>query len=110
MEVSDWLLAVFSANKRVDKLHRPWAIEGHHSDNILKTGGLQVFEIAFHTGRFKLEYTSSFGVLEELIGERVIKRDVVEINIVVIDLTNHTQSIIDHREVGKTQKVHLKKA
>ena len=64
MEIGDGFFAVFSANERINKLHWARAIERNHSDDILERAGFEVFEIALHAGRFKLENTGSFGTLE----------------------------------------------
>ena len=87
---------MFSFNETVDKLHWARAVERHHSDNVFKMVGFQVFEIAFHTSRFKLKDTGSFSALQKLIGRLIIKRQLVHVNIFAIDLTNHTQGVIDY--------------
>ena len=74
MEIGDWLLAMFTPNEAIDKLHWPRTIQGDHRDNILECASFEVAQITFHTGRFKLEHTSSFGSLEKLISLLIIKR------------------------------------
>ena len=100
---------MLTTNKGINKLHWARTIKGHHSDDIFKATGAKVFQIALHTGRFQLENTGGFGTLQKFIRFLVIERNAVKINVIVIHFTDHTQGVINHRKIGKTQKVHLKK-
>ena len=51
MEVGDFFFAMLALNEAVNKLHRTRAIEGDHSDDVVKGASLEVAEVAFHAGR-----------------------------------------------------------
>ena len=84
-------------NKRVDKLHWPGPVQGNHGDDIFKHTGAQLAQVAFHTGRFKLENSRGIPPLKELIGFFVIKRQLGKINLGFIYFTNNPKGVINNR-------------
>ena len=84
-------------NKRINKLHWPRPVQGNHGDDIFKHTGAQLAQVAFHTGRFKLENTGRIPPLEELIGFFIIKRQLGKVDFGFIYFANDPEGVIDNR-------------
>ena len=52
VKIGNRFLPMLTTDKGINKLHRARTIKGHHSDNIFKTTGAKVSQIALHAGRF----------------------------------------------------------
>ena len=74
MQISNFLLPVLTTNETINKLHRSWTIQGHHSDNVFKMCRLKSTQIALHTSGLKLEHACRVTALEQLIRLFIIKR------------------------------------
>ena len=74
MEIFDLLGAVFAADEVGDIFHRSRTIERDHGDDVFEDRRFQLFQIAFHAGRFELEDAGRSGFLEHPIGSFIIDR------------------------------------
>ncbi len=67
-----------------------------------------MFEVAFHTSRFKLKHAGRIAVLEKFVSFRVIERDGINFDILVVDSLNDAQGIFDNGQVRQAQEIHFK--
>ena len=52
VQVGNRLFAVLAANKAIDKLHRPRAVQRYHGDDVFEMRRLERPQVAFHACRF----------------------------------------------------------
>ena len=74
MQIGNFLLPVLAADKAVNKLYRPRAVQRHHGDDVFEMRRLERPQIAFHARRLKLEHACRVAALEQLIRLFIIKR------------------------------------
>ena len=70
--VSDRFLPVLTMDKTWDIIHRPWSVEGIHSDKIPENSRLELSHVFLHTRGFVLENANGLTTLKELIGRDII--------------------------------------
>ena len=64
-----------------DVRHRTGAVERDQRDDVLETVGPHVEQRAPHAGAFQLEHADRFGARQQVVGLRVVERDVGEIDV-----------------------------
>ncbi len=109
MEILYLFCSVFSGDEIGDPVHWSRSVECHHCDDVFKDGGLEKFQVAFHTRGFQLKNSGSLSALEEGVCFFIIEGECLNIDTDIMDLFDDAQGILDDGEVFETQEVHLKK-
>ncbi len=108
--IGDRFTTVLSRNKGRDVIHRSWTIERIHSHNIANAVWLKFLEILLHARRLKLEGTNGATRSKKLVGEFIINRNMINVNLYATGLTYIIQRLVDDTQGLKTQEVHLNQA
>jgi hypothetical protein len=77
VEIVDLLLALLAQDEVVDHAgaERAGTVEREHGDDVFETVGRQLLEQLLHALRFHLEDRRRVGVLEDLVGGRVVEAE-----------------------------------
>ena len=105
--ILDFLLTVLTGDERRDIIHRSRTIQGIHRNQVLKHGWLQLTKILLHTRRLKLERTNGLSSLVKFVSQRIIYRNMVEIDILTERLFHYLACLLQLRESLQAQEVHL---
>ena len=108
--VLDFLASLLTVDELRNVVHRAGTIEGVHSDKILKRRGLQLAQVLLHTAGFKLECAHRVAIAIELVGQRVIQRNVVNIHLHPLGFLDVRDRLLEDGEGGKSEEVHLDQA
>ena len=104
------LAAQLARDEIVDHTHRPGAVKGVQSNQVSEAVGLGAPQDVRHAAAFKLEYPRRQSLSEQLIGLAIVERHTREIQPLAARRFNQLQAVIDNRQRGKPQKVHLEQA
>ena len=86
---------------------RPGPVEGHHGDDVLETGGLEVPQVLLHALAFQLEHGVGVAGGEHLEGLRIVQGDVVQVDLFAAALFDVLQRVVQQRQGAQAQQVHL---
>ena len=89
-----------------DGVHRAGAVQGDDGGDVLDVLGLQPQAHAGHAGGLHLEHAAGFALGQHVEGGLVIHGNVRQAEIRVVPL-DHFHSVVQHRQVPQTQKVHF---
>ena len=109
MVVGDRLVALLSRDKARYVLHRTWAVESIHGDQVGKTLGLERHEPLLHSVRLELEKAGSLAASEKLVGQLVVVRYLVRIEVDAPLLQKRYAFLLDSKRL-EPEEVHLQKA
>ncbi len=67
---------VFAVDEGGDHVHWTWAIEGAHSDDLLKRIDVELFGEILHTARLELEHAERLSLIEQIKSRLIIERQI----------------------------------
>src|ERR1035437_3049986 len=85
------------------------AIERVERGEILDTRRMVAAQNVAHAGRFKLEDAAGEGLRKDFVGGRVVERQLLGHQADAVTLLDQFQRVVDERERGQAQEVHLEK-
>ena len=105
--VGDLCPTVFGIDERADVFHRPGSVQCDHGCKVVDRGRFQFFDVAPHTGRFKLEYTGGIAFAKKPERLFVVDRNIVNPGVFAGCFGDQLHTAVENRQVGKAQKIHL---
>ena len=107
--IVDLLLTFFPQDEVVDHAGTQWAgaVQREHGDDVLEAVGLQLFQQLFHTVRFDLENRRGVGILENLVGLRVVEGQGFQRRAAAGQLLDVVNGQLEDGEVSQAQEVEL---
>ena len=108
--VGDAFAAQLAGDEIVDHAHRPGTVEGVQGDQVGQAIGLGPAQDVRHAAAFKLEYPRRESFSQQLVGLAVVERHTGEIQPLAARRLDQLQAIIDHRQRGEPEEVHLEQA
>ena len=108
--VMDLGRVVLAGHEVRDVIHRPRAVEGVHSDQVLETLWMQADQPLLHAAGFKLE--DALGVAARIKCEdlRVVDGNLLNVNVLAEALLDHRERSVDDGEGLEAQEIHLQHA
>ena len=100
-------LSVLAANELRHVVHRSRTIQRVHRDEVVNHGRLQFTQVFPHTGRLELEYGYRATLLEQLIGQLVVDRYMVDIDVDTACFLHVPQTFLDDGQRDEAKEVHL---
>ncbi len=88
-------------------LDRPGTVECVQGRQILDARGLVTAQDIAHAGRLKLENTAGQGARKDVVSFRIVERQVLQNQFHAVALFDQLDRIVDKRQRGKAQKIHL---
>ena len=110
MGIDDLLFTVASLNEIRDQVHRTRPVERDECGDVLDRGNFELLAQVAHAPGFQLEHPQGLGVVQQVVGLGVVKRQVIEIELETGGLPDHLSGIANDRQGLETQKVHLEKS
>ena len=108
--IADAFGVVLALDVAGDGLHRPGAVEGDSSDDILEILGLHVGQKLLHARGFELEHAVGIALGNHLVHARVVQGDVLAGKRLGPGLDGQRNRVHDDVERAQAEKVHLQKA
>ena len=105
--VSDRLLSLLTADELRNVVHRAWAVEGVHGNQVGELRWLQLAQIFLHTRTFKLERADGAPLAVKFVCQLVVDWNMVNIDVDAMCLFHIGYGLFDERERAQPQKVHL---
>ena len=92
-----------------NQVHRPRAIQGHQSDDVLEAVGPRILKHALHAAAFQLEDCNCFSLGQQIVGCAVVQRQVVQHKVCLarIQLLDIAYRQIQDGQRGQPEKVEL---
>ena len=113
MEIVDGLLALLAQDEIVHHAgtQRPWPVQREHGDDVLEAVGLELGQQLLHALRFKLEHRRGIGLLQHLVGRRIVEmlgvQGLIEARVELFDVL---EGELDDGQVAQAEKVELDQA
>ena len=98
---------MFTGDERGNVIHRARTIKGIHRDQILEFGGLKLFQVFLHAGGLELERTGGLSVAVEFISSRVLKTDVIDVDLMSCGLLDILDRLLNNGKGLQAKEVHL---
>ena len=98
---------LFTLDELRDIIHWSGSVEGIHGDEVTNDGRFQFTQVFLHTGGLELEDSHRAAFLEELIGQLIVNRYMVDVDINAACFLDVTQTFFDDRQGNQTEEVHL---
>ena len=93
----------------VDHGHRAGAVERVQRGQVFEAVGLVAAQNVAHAGRFELEHAAGEALAEDLVGRRVVERQIFLDDLHAVALLDHLERVVDEREGGEPEEIHLEK-
>jgi hypothetical protein len=112
VEIIDLLLALLAQDEVIHhpRAKRAWAVERKHGDDVFEAIRCQFLQELLHALRFNLEDGRGVGVLQDLVGRRVVETEQIQVVPDAGELFDVTYRQIDNRQVAQTEEVELHQA
>ena len=107
--VFDFPRTVFALDEIVDHAAADWTgtVERIERGQMFQTGRFEAAENVLHPGTFKLKHTAGQSRGKEIVGLLIVEREGVHVQIEALVLFEHLQGVVDDRQRGQGQEVHL---
>ena len=107
--VGDFFLAVLAGDEVVDHaaLNRAGTIQRVQRRQIFEARGLVTLQNVAHAVRFKLEYAAGLAAREQRVGFLVVELQAGEIDFHAAIFFDHAHGVVEHRQRGQAEEIHL---
>ena len=102
--------SVLGVDELVDVFHRPRAVERNHRGDVADVGGLELFDIALHTGAFQLENVGGVAGGQQLVGRSVVQRQGLQFDFDAPARAHQLDGLVQDGKAGEAEEVHLQQA
>ena len=112
MRILHHFLAVLARHEAGNQVHGSRAVQGVQCDQVFQPAGLGVAQHALHAARFKLEHGLGLALGKQLVGARIVQRDVLECEVLLalVALDDELARNLQDGQRGQAQKVELHQA
>ena len=112
MRILHHFLAVLARHEAGNQVHGSRAVQGVQGDQVFQPAGLGVAQHALHAARFKLEHGLGLALGKQLVGARIVQRDVLECEVLLalVALDDELARNLQDGQRGQAQKVELHQA
>ncbi len=88
-------------------IHRTWTVQRDQCGNIVEVVRLQRFQQRAHAVGIELEHAERVATGQQVVGGAVVQRNLRMVDAFLAVRLDVVQGVSDHRQVGKSEEVHL---
>ena len=110
MLVFDLHLAMAALDEFRDQLHRPGPVQRHQRGDVLDGTDLKLAAQIAHPAGFQLEHAERFRAVEQVVGLRVVQRQMINVNFNAVRALDHFAGVADDGERLQPEEIHLQQA
>ena len=110
MLVFDLHFAVAALDEFGNQFHRAGPVQRHQRGDVFDGTDLEFPAQIAHPAGFQLEHAERFRLVQQVVGFRVVERQMVNVNLDAVRAFDHFAGVADDGERLQPEKIHLQQA